>query len=112
MSTTTRAKSGLPLGTIVYSSAQKVAFPGSAHFHYLRKLSFAECFDTLCSQDRLLLSYPERVGKNLDVKAVQPGSGDKNELVFDLVGIDASIANALRRILLAEVMCRKHETNF
>ena len=50
-----------------------------------------------------MLKYAERVEKNLDVKAVQPHVGDKNELVFDLVGVDASIANALRRILLAEV---------
>lgn len=55
------------------------------------------------SQDRLLLSYAERVEKTLDVKAVRSGGGHKNELVFDLVGVDASIANALRRILLAEV---------
>lgn len=55
------------------------------------------------AQDRLLLSYAERVEKNLDVKAVQSHGGDKDELVFDLVGVDASIANALRRILLAEV---------
>lgn len=26
-------------------------------------------------------------------------------VVFDLVGVDASIANALRRVLLAEVIC-------
>ncbi|CAN0037760.1 unnamed protein product, partial [Ectocarpus sp. 12 AP-2014] len=45
----------------------------------------------------------ERVEKTLDVKVVRSGGGHKNELVFDLVGVDASIANALRRILLAEV---------
>lgn len=28
---------------------------------------------------------------------------DENELEFDMVGIDAAIANAFRRILLAEV---------
>lgn len=55
------------------------------------------------TQDRLLLTYAERVEKNLDVKAVRTQGGDKNELVLDLVGVDASIANALRRILLAEV---------
>lgn len=55
-------------------------------------------------QDRLQLSYAERVGKSLDVKAVRSDGGGKNELVFDLVGVDASIANALRRILLAEVI--------
>ncbi len=59
--------------------------------------------DGLNKQDRLELSYAERVRKNLDVQAVQTEGGDKNELVFDLVGVDASIANALRRILLAEV---------
>lgn len=50
-----------------------------------------------------MLKYAERVEKNLDVKAVRSQGGDENELVFDLVGVDASIANALRRILLAEV---------
>lgn len=75
------------------------------------------CFGSLAmpdptdGQDRLLLKYAERVGKNLDVKAVTSGSGDRNELVFDLVGVDASIANALRRILLAEVrLCDKGRT--
>lgn len=70
-------------------------------------------------QDRLLLSYPERVAKNLDVKAVRLDGGDKNELVFDLVGVDASISNALRRILLAEVngfgvrfLCRPRKKAF
>jgi hypothetical protein len=28
---------------------------------------------------------------------------DAEEMVFDLIGVDASLANALRRILLAEV---------
>jgi DNA-directed RNA polymerase I and III subunit RPAC1 len=28
---------------------------------------------------------------------------NKEEMVFDLVGVDASLANALRRILLSEV---------
>ncbi|CAM9322530.1 unnamed protein product [Ectocarpus sp. 12 AP-2014] len=66
----------------------------------------SEVFEAASEQerkDRLLLSYAERVEKTLDVKAVRSGGGHKNELVFDLVGVDASIANALRRILLAEV---------
>ena len=33
---------------------------------------------------------------------------DHEELVFDLIGVDASLANALRRILLAEVMNVDH----
>ena len=37
------------------------------------------------------------------MRGVQSDSDDANELVFDLVGVDASIANALRRILLSEV---------
>lgn len=49
------------------------------------------------------MPYPQRVAEKLDIKAVHSESGDQNELVFDLVGVDASIANALRRILLAEV---------
>lgn len=52
-----------------------------------------------------MLSYADRARKKIDVKAVDisEDGGDDNELVFDLVGVDASIANALRRILLAEV---------
>lgn len=38
--------------------------------------------------------------KNLEIK-ITSLTGD--EIVFDLIGVDASIANALRRILLAEV---------
>ncbi|CAM9341335.1 unnamed protein product [Discosporangium mesarthrocarpum] len=48
------------------------------------------------------LSYPERVARKLDISIVDTG-GDENELVFDLVGVDVSVANALRRILLSEV---------
>lgn len=33
---------------------------------------------------------------------IQP-SADEDTLIFDMIGIDASIANALRRILIAEV---------
>lgn len=54
------------------------------------------------SQDRHL-PYPQRVAKRLDLKVADCGREDENELAFDLVGVDASIANALRRILLAEV---------
>eukprot|EP00904_Undaria_pinnatifida_P009873 jgi/Undpi1/6015/HiC_scaffold_2.g01289.m1 len=65
----------------------------------------SEVFEAASEQERKdrLLSYAERVEKRLDVRAVQSDSDDPNELVFDLVGVDASIANALRRILLAEV---------
>lgn len=56
----------------------------------------------LTLQDRNL-PYAQRVAKKLDLKVANSESGDKNELVFDLVGVDASVANALRRILLAEV---------
>lgn len=55
-------------------------------------------------QDRNL-PYTQRVAKKLDIRAVEPTSGDDNELTMDLAGVDASIANALRRILLAEVRC-------
>jgi DNA-directed RNA polymerase I and III subunit RPAC1 len=30
-------------------------------------------------------------------------SSTEDEMVFDLIGVDASIANALRRVMLAEV---------
>ncbi|CAN0473978.1 unnamed protein product, partial [Ascophyllum nodosum] len=47
--------------------------------------------------------FADRARRKIDLKAVETVDGDENELVFDLVGVDASIANALRRILLAEV---------
>ena len=38
--------------------------------------------------------------KNVDIKIIE----DTNEcLVLDIIGIDAPIANALRRIMIAEV---------
>ncbi|CAM9558316.1 unnamed protein product, partial [Sphacelaria rigidula] len=54
------------------------------------------------------LPYPQRVARKLDLKVADSGREDKNELAFDLVGVDASIANALRRILLAEVRDRHY----
>ena len=42
------------------------------------------------------------IKKNFKIK-IQKYSKDKNEMEFDMVGIDASIANSFRRILLAEV---------
>ncbi|GAB9472309.1 DNA-directed RNA polymerase i and iii subunit rpac1 [Globisporangium polare] len=51
--------------------------------------------DTVTSHD-----YVEQLKKQVKVK-IQ--SLSEEEIVFDLIGIDASVANALRRILLAEV---------
>ncbi len=42
----------------------------------------------------------EEFKKNFKIKII---SYDENELVFDLIGVDAAIANAFRRILIAEV---------
>lgn len=42
----------------------------------------------------------ERLRDDLGIHIVKL---DEEEMVFDLVGVDASLANALRRILLAEV---------
>ena len=39
----------------------------------------------------------------LDAFKIKLLSLTKDEIVFDLIGVDASVANALRRILLAEV---------
>lgn len=65
----------------------------------------SEVFDADSPEDRAdrHLPYPQRVAKRLDLKVADCGREDENELAFDLVGVDASIANALRRILLAEV---------
>lgn len=42
----------------------------------------------------------ENLSKNLKINII---SLNENDIDFDLIGVDASIANALRRILLAEV---------
>jgi DNA-directed RNA polymerase I and III subunit RPAC1 len=42
----------------------------------------------------------EEFKKNFKIKII---SYDENELVFDLIGVDAAVANAFRRILIAEV---------
>ena len=45
-------------------------------------------------------NFIERMERNMEIKIL---SLDKEECVFDLIGVDASVANSLRRILLAEV---------
>lgn len=44
----------------------------------------------------------EKFKKNFQIK-IQNISKDKMEMEFDMIGCDASLANAFRRILLAEV---------
>lgn len=66
--------------------------------------------------ERLVEIHPERVGavsapperaSSLDELAsqmtIQPTRLSEDRIEFDLIGVDASIANALRRILMAEV---------
>ncbi len=45
-------------------------------------------------------SFLQNFRENLKIDII---SYDEDEMVFDLIGVDASIANALRRIFLAEV---------
>ena len=44
--------------------------------------------------------YVERLKENLSIDII---TASEQEIVFDLVGVDASMANALRRIMMAEV---------
>lgn len=44
--------------------------------------------------------FSQRLLDNATIKIIE---SSKDELTFDLIGVDASIANALRRIMLAEV---------
>lgn len=44
--------------------------------------------------------YSERMAHQMSIKIVE---SEEDELTFDLMGVDASIANALRRIMIAEV---------
>lgn len=68
------------------------------------------------AKDRLVEVHPERVGAvsaapdgafSLESFAsnltIQPTRLSQDRLEFDLIGVDASIANALRRVLMAEV---------
>lgn len=45
-------------------------------------------------------SFIENLNKKLRINII---SLTEDTIVFDLIGVDASVANALRRILLAEV---------
>ena len=45
----------------------------------------------------------EPVVSSLDNIEIKILSLSKEEIIFDLIGVDPSVANALRRILLAEV---------
>ena len=47
------------------------------------------------------IEFLSRLQNNLQVKVLDRPS--KNELVFELVGVDVSFANALRRIMIAEI---------
>ncbi|CAM9499777.1 unnamed protein product [Chrysoparadoxa australica] len=46
------------------------------------------------------LSYPSQISEKLDIKVMELS---EEAMVFQLVGVDVSFANALRRIMLAEV---------
>lgn len=52
-------------------------------------------------------SYLEYLSKNLSIKVIE---SDDEKIIFDLIGVDASIANSLRRIMLAEVPTIAFET--
>ena len=56
--------------------------------------------------------FLSRLQNNLQVKVLDRPS--KNELVFELVGVDVSFANALRRIMIAEIptMALEHVSYF
>lgn len=51
----------------------------------------------------------EFIQENLRVEIIELND---EEVVFDLIGVDASIANALRRILIAEVRPRPSGRRF
>lgn len=52
------------------------------------------------TQDVKTGNFLESIKENMKINIL---SKNEEEIVFDLIGVDASIANALRRILLAEV---------
>ena len=52
------------------------------------------------TEEPLAGNFLENMEKNMEIKIL---SLDEEECVFDLIGVDASVANALRRVLLAEV---------
>jgi len=56
------------------------------------------------SSDNKYDSYVDQL-KKLKIKII---SKSEEEIVFDLIGVEAPIANALRRILLAEVSKWSH----
>ena len=58
------------------------------------------------------IEFLSRLQNNLQVKVLDRPS--KNELVFELVGVDVSFANALRRIMIAEIptMALEHVSLF
>jgi DNA-directed RNA polymerase I and III subunit RPAC1 len=52
------------------------------------------------SSEPLGSSYSEMLSNSLEIKII---SSDEEQIVFDMIGVDAAVANALRRIMLAEV---------
>lgn len=51
----------------------------------------------------------EDFGKNLRVEVI---SLNEEDIEFDIIGIDAALANAFRRILIAEVFSCSHSPEF
>ena len=61
------------------------------------------------SRDAAEGRFVDRVKDNLNIKIIKLSD---EEVVFDLVGVEAPIANALRRIMLSEVPSMAFETVF
>ena len=69
-------------------------------FSHYRVLNHQQVPDLAGSEEQTLGNFIANLNENMKIKIIK--SNDE-EIVFDLTGVDASIANALRRILLSEV---------
>ena len=75
--------------------------------NYLQSPIMSDGVEAALSQTETKKTFLENLITNLSINII---SLTDDEIIFDLIGVDASIANALRRILLSEVATIAIET--
>lgn len=72
--------------------------PDTFSSHQVNGIYDASAFDSLGFDNSFDLKDFQ---KNFQIKIIE--NPNENELVFDMIGVEAPVANALRRIMLSEV---------
>jgi hypothetical protein len=90
----------LDLILFFFLSHPHIRFFSSSSFAQTSTFEDVDSFATLGETNELDFPNLENWKSNFDIKII---SAADDKVVFDLIGVDAPIANALRRIMIAEV---------